>query len=247
MSFKDHFSGHADLYRAARPSYDDPPFAWLASEAPGRALAWDAGCGNGQATRAVAAHFDRVVGTDPSAEQIDRAIPAANVEYRVEPAERSTFDDASVDLVTVAQALHWFDLDAFYAEVRRVLRPDGVFAAIVYTDYDCEPALDAIRDRLYSDILGPYWPSERGIIEAGYQTLPFPFDELVVPPFQLSVTWDVASVLAYLRSWSSTQRYLAANGNDPVALVESDLRDAWGDPAATRTLTWDLNIRAGRV
>lgn len=247
MEFSDHFSGHAELYRAARPGYPDAPFAWLASVAPGRTLAWDAACGNGQATHALAPHVDRVVGTDPSAEQIAQAVPGRTIEYRIEPAERSSLPDGGVDLVTVAQALHWFDLDAFYAEVRRVLRPGGVLAAIVYTQFDCDPAFDAVRDRLYADVLGPYWPPERRDVETGYRSMPFPFEELDVPSFELSVAWTLPEVLAYVRSWSSTQRYLAANGVDPVTEMQPELAGAWGDPAVARTLRWQLKLRVGRV
>lgn len=247
MSFNDHFSGHAELYRAARPGYPDAPFAWLAPRAPGRALAWDAACGNGQATLALAPHFDRVVGTDPSTEQLALATAAPNVEYRAERAERSSLEDASVDLVTIAQALHWVDLDAFYAEVARVLRPGGVLAAIVYTGFDCDPAFDRVRDRLYADILGDYWPQDRRDVETGYRSYAFPFDELEVPHFVIDVDWTLDQVLGYLRSWSSSQRYLAANGVDPVTLVEHDLRAAWGEPSRTRVLSWNLNIRAGRL
>jgi SAM-dependent methyltransferase len=245
MHFKDHFSGHADVYRDARPSYPSALFDWLAGVAPDRVLAWDAGCGNGQASVALAERFERVVATDPSAEQVARAAARPNIAYRVEPAERSSLADASASLVTVAQALHWFDGEAFHAEVRRVLKPGGVVAAWSYADCRVTPAVDAVKDRLYIDLTGPYWPPERRHIDAGYTTLPFPWQPLEAPRFEMATQWRVEQFLAYLRSWSASQRYLAAKGEDPVTLVEADLRAAWGDEAMRR-VRWDFHLRAGR-
>ncbi|MGH8214998.1 MAG: class I SAM-dependent methyltransferase, partial [Rhodanobacteraceae bacterium] len=132
MSFKDHFSGHSDLYAKARPHYPDALFAWIAGEAPARGCVWDAGCGNGQASVALARHFERVAATDPSERQIGQAVADPRVEYRAEPAEHTSLAGQSADAVTVAQALHWFDLDAFVPEVRRVCKPGALFAAWSY-------------------------------------------------------------------------------------------------------------------
>ncbi len=244
MPFKDHFSGHAAVYRDARPRYPAALFDWLADQAPSRRLAWDAGCGNGQASVALAGHFERVVATDPSAAQIAHAQLHPHVDYRVEPAEQASLGDACVDLVTVAQALHWFDLEAFHAEVRRVLRPGGLLAEWSYADCTITPAIDRHKDRLYHD-LGPYWPDERRLVESGYRTLAFPFEPVPAPAFAMHVEWDVDAFLAYLRSWSASQRHLAANGNDAVALAEPAIRDAWGD-APSRAVHWNLHLRCGR-
>lgn len=246
--FKDHFSGHADIYREARPTYPPALFAWLARQAPDRQLAWDAGCGNGQATAALADHFARVIGTDPSAAQIANAQPRANIEYRVEAAEQCSLADASASVVTIAQAMHWVDHARFYAEVRRVLKPCGVIAAWAYSDCSTgEAAIDRAKDRLYVELTGPYWPPERAHVDAGYRTLPFPFVEIAAPDFPMTALWSVDHLLAYFRSWSATQRYITANGADPVALIEPDLRAAWGDPARAREVRWQLHVRAGRV
>jgi ubiquinone/menaquinone biosynthesis C-methylase UbiE len=247
MSFKDHFSGHAAVYREARPHYPDALFDWLAAAAPGRALAWDAGCGNGQAAVALAARFARVHAGDPSAQQIANADARANIDYRVEPAEQCSLPDASADLVTVAQALHWFDHPRFHAEVRRVLKPGGLVAAWSYADCRVDAAVDAVKDRLYVDLTGPYWLPERDHVESGYRTLPFPFEEFAPPRFELCMHWTLAQFLAYLRSWSASQRYLKATGVDPVALVETDLRAAWGEAATPRAVRWDFHLRCGRV
>ncbi|GAA0712094.1 class I SAM-dependent methyltransferase [Dokdonella soli] len=247
MTFKDHFSGHAGAYHEARPTYPDALFDWLAAQAPARGLAWDAGCGNGQASVALASRFARVHASDPSAPQIANAEARPNIDYRVEPAEQCSLPDASTDLVTVAQALHWFDHARFYAEVRRVLKPRGVFAAWSYSKCRVDAAVDVVNDRLYVDLTGPYWPPERVHVDAGYRTLPFPFDAITTPAFVMSVAWTIDQFLAYLRSWSATQRYLKAQGVDPVTLVEADLRQAWGDPHRPREVHWDFHLRAGRV
>lgn len=246
MSFKDHFSGHAAVYREARPGYPDTLFSWLAAQCANKDMAWDAGCGNGQASVALAAHFRRVVATDPSATQIAEAEQHTKIDYRVEPAEHSSLDDASVDLVTVAQALHWFDLARFHAEVHRVLRPHGVAAFWTYADCKITPGIDRCKDRLYVDLTGPYWPPERALVESGYRDLPFPFTRITPPTFAMECFWTAAQFLAYLRSWSGTQRYQKALGHDPVSLIEADLVREWGDPQHKRTVSWALALHVGR-
>lgn len=243
--FKDHFSTQSAIYRAARPRYAAELFAWLAAQAPARALAWDAGCGTGQASSGLAAQFDRVFASDPSAAQIAHAQAAPNIDYRVERAEACSLADGCVDLVTVAQALHWFNLDAFHAEVVRVLRPGGVIAQWTYAQCAVVPAVDAVMRRLYVDVLDDYWPPERRLVESGYVALAFPFRRIAAPAFDLTAHWDLAAFLAYLRSWSATQRYIQANGDDPVAALTADFAAAWGEPAEWRPVRWDLALRVG--
>ena len=246
--FKDHFSGHAAIYREARPTYPQALFDWLAQQAPDRELAWDAGCGNGQATAALAQRFAHVIGTDPSANQIAEAESRANIEYRVEAAEQPTLTDRSASLVTVAQALHWFDHPRFYDAVKRVLKPGGMLAVWAYAHCDVDnAAIDRAITRLYIDLTGPYWPTERSLVETGYRTIPFPFVEIAAPEFPMVAPWTVDHLLAYLRSWSATQRYIKALGEDPVSLIEPDLRAAWGDPARKRDVRWQFHLRVGRV
>jgi SAM-dependent methyltransferase len=247
-AFKDHFSGHANIYREARPTYPPALYEWLAQQAPDRQLAWDAGCGNGQATVALAGHFHRVIGTDPSANQIAEAEPRPNIEYRIEPAEQPTLAGGSASLVTVAQALHWLDHARFNEQVRRILKPGGIIAAWSYAHCDVDDAaIDRAVTRLYEDLTGPYWPTERSLVETGYRTIPFPFVEIAAPSFPMIAPWTVDQLLAYLRSWSATQRYIKARGEDPVALIEPDLRSAWGDPGKVRDVRWQFHLRAGRV
>ena len=246
MTFKDHFSGHAAVYREARPTYPDALFDWLATQVPARTLAWDAGCGNGQASVALAARFARVFASDPSAEQIANAVPQANIDYRVEPAEQCSLARASADLVTVGQALHWFDLARFHAEVQRVLKPGGIVAEWTYADCHVTPEVDALKDRLYRELTAPYWPPERALVESGYRTLAFPFEPVAAPAFDMQMAWQVDDFLAYLRSWSGSQRYLKANGHDAVSLIEGALRAAWGEPSTPRTVRWAFHLRCGR-
>lgn len=247
MSFSDHFSGHAAGYAQARPTYPETVFEWLAARCARRELAWDAGCGNGQAALALARRFACVVATDPSAEQIAQAPTHPQIEYRVEPAESPTLADASVDLVTVAQAMHWFDLDRFHASVARVLRRDGLVAVWTYGLSNVDAEVDAVFRRLYDDVLGPYWPAERRHVENGYAELAFPYMAIDAPPFEMETRWTLAQYLAYLRTWSATQRYLRATGEDPVQVLAAAFTTAWGDPARAREVRWPLGLRVGRV
>lgn len=246
-AFKDHFSGHAADYASHRPTYPPELFAFLAAVAPGRSLAWDCGTGNGQAAVMLAEHFARVYATDPSAEQVNQAEPHPKVEYAVAPAERCPLPDGSADLVTVAQAIHWFDFDRFYAEVRRVLRPGGVIAAWGYAFHRVNPAVDAVLMRLENEFVGPYWPPERAYPEARYTTLPFPFAELPAPPFAMSMNWTLADTVGYLNTWSATKRFIKEKGFNPVERLTPEFAAAWGDPAERRAVTWDLFMKVGRM
>jgi len=187
--FEDHFSGHAEQYAQNRPQYPDEIYAYLASIAPGHSLAWDCGTGNGQAAIGLAKYFDKVHATDASAEQISRAYPHEKVEYRVEPAEHASLDDASVDLVTVAVAVHWFNFDEFYAEVKRVLKPGGILSAWTYSLPEISTEMDQLVSEYYFDIVGEYWPERIHYLEERYQTLPFPFREITPPPFTMKIHW----------------------------------------------------------
>jgi SAM-dependent methyltransferase len=247
MNFKDHFSGHASLYAQARPHYPDALFDWIAQAAPSRESAWDAGCGNGQASVALAQRFERVIATDPSAEQIGNAQPDPRVDYRVESGEHTSITSRSMDAITVAQALHWFDLPRFVEEVQRVAKPGALFAAWTYAGCNVSVQVDAVIARLYEDMLGPYWPPERHLVDEGYASLALPFQPLQPPAFEMRMEWNAGQLLAYLSSWSAAQRYHAATGGDAVAEIAGALREAWGDPEQIRAVRWKLGIRAGRV
>jgi SAM-dependent methyltransferase len=246
-SFPDHFSGVAGAYAEHRPRYPERLFAWLAELATGRELAWDCATGSGQAALGLADYFDRVIATDASGAQIAAAVAHPRVEYRVAPAESSGLAPESADLVTVGQALHWFDRPAFYAEARRVLRPDGVVAAWTYGHSSLgEPLGDAVMRRFYSETVGPYWPPERALVDAGYRTIEVPFVEIEPPQIAMEAKWSLAAFLGYVGTWSAVTRFRAERGFDPVPELAGELRPHWGDPALPRRIRWPLAIRVGR-
>jgi ubiquinone/menaquinone biosynthesis C-methylase UbiE len=248
QTFQDHFSAFAGRYADFRPHYPDALFDHLATLVPLETLVWDCACGNGQATHSLAARFDRVIGTDASKEQIASATPGSNVEFHVAPAEQSGLPDASVGLVTVAQALHWFDIEGFYAETRRVLKPKGVLAAWSYGINTVEgEAVNALVQDFYENTVGPYWPPERKLIEDGYRTIPFPFTEIAAPPIRMETRWTLAQLLGYFSSWSATNRYIMANERNPLQPFSESLGQAWGDAESPRLVTWPLALRIGRM
>jgi SAM-dependent methyltransferase len=245
MSFKDHFSKQAADYARFRPRYPREMFEYLGTVARSRALAWDCATGNGQAAVQLAKVFDRIIATDASEKQIANAQPHERVEYRVASAEESGLESGTIDLIMVAQALHWFDLDEFYAEVNRVLNPRGVFAASAYKLFHITPAIDeVVNHRYYEEIVGAFWPPERVLVEK-FEELPFPFAEIETPSFEMIAQWHLEHLVGYLRSWSATQRFIAANKRDPLEAIADDLRAAWGDTEQTRRVIWPLTLRVG--
>ena len=247
MIFKDHFSSHATDYARFRPRYPKELFSYLASISPSRARAWDCATGNGQAAIGLAGQFDGVIATDASAKQIENAPVDQRVQYRVAAAEESGLESHSIDLITVAQALHWFDLSKFFAEVRRVLKPAGVLAVWSYNVVSIAPAIDQVIDRFYRKTVGPFWPPERAIVEAGYRTIDFPFQEIDPPLFLMETGWTLDQLLGYLRTWSATQKFIAANNFDPVHQLENELAQIWQPRDTSRTIVWPLSLRVGRV
>ncbi len=246
MSFKDHFSKQAVDYAKFRPRYPRALFEFLAAEAPKTERALDVATGNGQAAVALAEFFAQVIAIDASASQIASAEPNEHVEYRVAPAEATGLESTSCDAITVAQALHWFDLPAFYREAQRVLKPRGLIAIWAYQHLRVTPEVDAAVWHLYDEIVGPYWPPERRIVEAGYGDLAFPFEELATPEFRIEARWSREHLLGYLRTWSATQRFLQEVGRDPVEEIAPELAKAWGEKAE-RPVIWPLSTRIGRA
>lgn len=244
--FKDHFSTASERYAAFRPDYPAALYDWLAGQCPARKAAWDCATGSGQAARGLAPHFGQVVATDASAEQIRHAPPHAGITYRVAPAEASGLPDRSVDLVTVAQAAHWFDLPRFYDEVRRVLTPGGVLALWGYGRMVLPGRLDAPFQHFYRETVGPYWPPERALIDDAYRSLVFPFDAFTAPPFAIRVNWTLPRLMDYLSTWSAVKRYQAALGSNPLPALQAELTPLWGDAAVPRELAWPLFMRVGR-
>lgn len=243
--FKDHFSTVAQAYAAARPEYPQALFDWVAAQAPGTTLAWDAACGSGQASRGLASRFAAVHASDASAEQVAMAQAPGNVVFAVEPAERCSLGDANADAICVAQALHWFDLPAFFAEAGRVLRPGGLLVAWTYDGLRV-PDDVAGPVAAFSREIFPWWPAERGLVGAGYAGFDWPFAAVDVPQFALQADWPLARLLGYFSSYSATRHYREATGVDPVAVHAPAIAEAWGEPEATRRLDWPLFVHARR-
>ena len=246
-SFHDHFSGVSSAYAAFRPRYPAELFARLARLAPGRESAWDCGTGSGQAARGLAEHFETVWATDASGAQLAAAEAHPRVQYRVARAEASGLPDRGVDLVAVAQALHWFDRPRFYEEVRRVLRPEGVLAAWCYEFMHIAPEIDGRIHAFYTGTVGSYWPPERALVEARYGTVEFPFDRIEVAPVSMNADLDLDELAGYMRTWSAVSRYREVNGADPVTPIIEELRPLWGPAGARRRVEWPLTILAGRI
>jgi SAM-dependent methyltransferase len=246
VNFKDHFSAQASDYARFRPRYPAELFAYLAEICHERNLAWDCATGNGQAATALAEHFGHVTATDASVKQIEKAELHSRITYRVAAAEQSGLETSSCDLVTVAQALHWFDLTAFHAEVKRVLKPAGVLAVWNYTFLQITPEIDALVKHFYDEIVGPFWPPERKLVEKGYREMPFPFQEVEPPHFRMIARWSLEELLGYLRTWSATQRYMQANASDPLVPLDRDIANIWGNREIKRPVLWPLELRVGQ-
>ncbi len=246
--FQDHFSGVANRYADFRPHYPAAFFDYLATLVSPNATVWDCACGNGQASHDLAARFAKVTATDASKEQIASATPNPKIEFCAATAEESGLPDQSVELVTVAQALHWFNFEKFFAEVRRVLKPGGVLAAWAYGVNQVEgEAVNEIVQDFYSNVVGPFWPPERMLVEEGYRTIPFPFQEISAPVFKMEVRWTMEQLLGYFSTWSATNRYIKANGTNPLPGLGDKLLAIWGDVNSPRLVSWPLSLRVGRL
>lgn len=243
----DHFSTVATEYSAFRPRYPRALFEFLSTIVEQHRLAWDCGAGTGQATLDLADFFDEVIGTDVSAEQIGRAPQHPKITWLVCPAELTPLASRSVDLITVAQALHWFDHARFNAEVRRVAAPGAAIAAWTYGAPRMDGSVGELLHRSMFETLGDYWPPERRHVYDEYRSIPFPFERIATPPVSLEDEWKPAQLAGYMRTWSATTRYRSSTGDDPIAEIEQEMGALWGDPSVPRRIVWPLIIIAGRV
>jgi len=247
-TFKDHFSANNAGYSAHRPTYPPELVDFLADASPAHDLALDVACGTGQLTVGLADRFAQVIATDASAQQIANATPHDHILYRTAPAEHSGLADASADLITVAQAAHWLDLDAFYAEARRVARPQAIIALITYGVLHVEGAeADALTQSFYHDVIGPYWPPERKHVEDGYRALPFPFAPVAAPPLAITRAWALDDLIGYIDTWSALRAAEKTLGRAPIDTFREQLSGIWGDPASTRQISWPISLRVGRI
>jgi SAM-dependent methyltransferase len=246
MQFKDLFSGHATDYARFRPGYPTKLFAWLAGVAPGHDLAVDVGAGNGQAASELAQRFAQVIAIEPSSEQIASGSPATGVSFRQGSAEALGLDDHVADLIVAAQAFHWFKHDAFFAEVRRVLRPAGILAVWCYGLATISPEIDPLVLELYDTRVGRYWEPERKLVETGYRDIEIPFEEIQTPTFEMRLNWTFEQLMGYLGTWSALKRFIQVEGRNPIEDMLPRFDSAWGH-RSERPVVWPVSVRAFRI
>jgi len=243
---KDNFSIQSDRYAKYRPTYPDTLYDYLLSIVPARENAWDCGTGNGQIAQVLAESFKNVFATDISQQQIDNAVLHENIAYSVQPAEKTSFPDNFFDLITVAQAIHWFDFDAFYREVTRTGRNGGVLAVIGYGLIQINSSIDRIIAAFYRDVVGPYWDKERRYVDENYRTIPFPFQEINTPAFDNDFEWSFDHLIGYIGTWSAVKHYEKKNGSNPVDLIRDELKKSWGDTATLKG-KFPILLRVARI
>lgn len=246
MAFKDHFTKQSETYAQFRPDYPDELFIYLARISPSSETAWDCATGNGQAANGLAKYFNKVIASDASAKQIEQAFKRENIIYNVFPAEEADIESSSVDLVTVAQALHWFNFEKFYSEVKRVLKKNGIIAAWSYNLIDVDEYVNKILRKYEFEIIKDYWPPERKFIDQKYETIPFPFDNVKQSEFIMSANWTCEQLAGFLGTWSATQKYKDENKIDPLSLIMTDLVNFWGSEKL-KTISWPLILKIGKI
>ena len=247
MPFRDYFSSQAKDYALHRPSYPASMFEYLAALAPSKELAWDCGTGNGQAALALAERFERVIATDASEKQIESAFPHKRIDYRVEPSEHTTITSGSVDLITVGTAVHWFDFEPFYDEVRRVGKSGAVLAVWTYHLVSIEPEIDRWLQHFYRETLAGYWPERIRYLDQRYKTLPFPFEQIQPPEFEMETTWSLENLVGFLASWSAVKKLVEVRGEAAFDEQMNALESLWGEKTKKRKVRWPLHFRIGRI
>ena len=242
---KDNFSKQSDLYSRFRPGYPRQLFDFLLPLVPDKKTAWDCGTGNGQVAVKLSRYFNEVYATDLSSAQIENAERKQNIFYSVENAEEPIFPDDKFDLITIAQAIHWFEFENFYREAKRTLKPGGIIAVFGYDVFRINKKIDLHVDKFYRDTTGPYWDKERKYIDEHYLTIPFPFKEITTPDFSMNYNWEFEHVIGYLNTWSAVQHYSRKNNENPVEKFSEELKKAWGN-VLKRTITFPIFMRTGR-
>lgn len=243
---KDNFSKQADLYAQYRPAYPDALIRQILQHVNERNVAWDCATGNGQAAHLLSKYFDTVYATDISANQLAKAVRADNIHYAVGTAEETSFDNNMFNLITVAQAIHWFHFSKFYAEVKRTGKPGCILAVIGYGLVETSGKLQEQIRHFYKHIVGPYWDKERTYVDEAYTTIPFPFIELEPLQMRTGIEWSFEQLIGFLNTWSAVQHYIQANDTNPVDLVYADLKAAWGDDTV-RYFYFPIFTRIGRI
>jgi len=243
---KDNFSKQSDSYLKFRPTYPSSLFEYLSSLTNEHNMAWDCGTGNGQSAVDLTKFYQRVYATDLSEQQIKNAIHNPQIIYKVEKAEQTGLEDHSVDLITISQALHWFEFDKFYPEAKRVLKNNGIIAAWAYNLPSISAEIDGIIKHFHDKIVDDFWQFENKLIDKEYSTLPFPFNVLSTPTFSMSRELTLDETMGLIRSWSAVQKFIDSKGSNPLELIKEKLAEAWEKPEQKRTATWKLILKVGR-
>ena len=243
---KDNFSRGSDLYARYRPGYPKELFDLILGFVSEKKLAWDCGTGNGQSAAALSDHFEKIFATDISQQQLDNAIKKDNIVYALEPAEHTGLAAHSVDLITVAQAIHWFCFDEFYAEVRRVAKPGAVIAVWTYSLLKVSAEIDAIIEDHHFNRLGKYWDPERKYVDEGYANIPFPFSPIQTPVFKIEPDWSLSDLEGYLNTWSALQKFIAVNPDNPVKEVMERIAPLWGN-REKRRIVFPVHLKLGII
>ena len=241
---KDLFSSHAHQYAVFRPTYPKELYEFIFSKVNNFGTAWDAGTGNGQVARDLSKQFEQVIASDISAQQLEKAYQAKNIFY-FQTAETILFSNKRFDLICVAQAIHWFDREKFYSEVKRVAGPDSIIAVWGYGLLSINPEIDLITKDFYTNIIGPYWDKERKLVDEEYKTIAFPFSEIEVPTFAFSFHWTLTELQGYLNTWSSVQRYILENKTNPVETLIARIQPLW--QLEKMEIKFPLFLRLGKV
>ena len=247
-TYKEHFNNQSHDYLNFRPDYPAPLYDYLTSLLNNHDLVWDVGTGNGQAAKSLSDHFKKVIASDCSQSQLDVAYQSDNIEYYCWPADQTALHDHSTDLITVAQALHWFDLDRFYQEVRRVCKPTGLLAVWCYSLATLDLNVNHLIKHLYTDILGDYWPDLRRFLDQEYKTIPFPFKKKLTPRFIIERQFNLEQLLGYLNTWSAVKEYAYRNQKvNPISFIEKELSESWGDPTNVHRISWPIHLLVGSM
>jgi SAM-dependent methyltransferase len=242
---KDNFSTQANEYAKYRPTYPNELFNYLLSLTTEKECLWDCATGNGQVAGELAAHFKHVYATDISEAQIQNAVRLPNISYSIQSAEKTDFGDKTFDLIVVAQAIHWFNFDNFYKEVKRTLKSNGLLAVAGYNLLQISNEVDVVVKQFKTEYIAEYWDAERRYIDEGYQTIPFPFDEIEAPEFSISLQWTFDHLIGYLDTWSAVKHFEKQKGINPVQQYKNKLKTAWGNEE-TKLVTFPILLRVGR-
>ena len=243
---KDNFSIQSDNYAKYRPAYPTEFYNYLYSLIPASQAAWDCGTGNGQVAFELAKKFDHVFASDLSESQIKNALQSKNIVYSIQAAEQTFFEKDQFDLIIVAQAIHWFDFDKFYSEVRRTGNSNAILCVLGYGKIEISEEMDRVINYFYRNVIGSYWDKERKYIDENYKTIPFPFQEYTAPDFVNNIQWSLEHLIGYLNTWSAVKHFISKNNYNPLDALMKEIEILWGD-SKEREVRFPLLLRIGKI